>query len=218
MTDGRCLIYLADLTHTGQLVASNTHPLAIGLIAAYVRAKLGEQVEIELFKYPQDLSAALERRAPRILGIDRHPWALAEAAQTYRDFGLPARTRQGEVSTVTLPAPPVSMLAAFTFNEMPAERRESLLQRLIERAARGDRLLIVEPIARRLTPWWNEWSAQFTRAGGREDTWRFSEALPERLRLLDRAAGLDHHELTGRSLWLPGRSGRMDPPKATQAQ
>src|SRR4249920_3637186 len=31
-------------------------------------------------------------RPPRLLGIDRHPWALAEAARTYRAFGLAART------------------------------------------------------------------------------------------------------------------------------
>jgi len=39
-------------------------------------------------------------------------------------------------------------------------------------------------------------------AGGRADSWRLPAALPERWRLLDRAAGLDHRELTGRSLWL----------------
>src|SRR5260370_1152040 len=31
----------------------------------------------------------------RLVGIDRHPWALAEAAWTYALFGLRARTRQG---------------------------------------------------------------------------------------------------------------------------
>ena len=34
----------------------------------------------------------LER--PEIVGIDRHPWALAEAGRTYREFRLTARTRQ----------------------------------------------------------------------------------------------------------------------------
>ena len=29
---------------------------------------------------------------PRVVGIDLHPWALGEAARTYRDFGLTART------------------------------------------------------------------------------------------------------------------------------
>jgi hypothetical protein len=45
----------------------------------------------------------------------------------------------------------------------------------------------------------NEWR----RIGGRADEWRFRVELPERLALMDRAAGLDHRELTGRSLWLP---------------
>ena len=31
---------------------------------------------------------------PRVIGIDRHPWALAEAADTYRSFGIAATVRQ----------------------------------------------------------------------------------------------------------------------------
>ena len=46
----------------------------------------------------------------------------------------------------------------------------------------------------------------FRAAGGRADTWRFKAVLPERMRLMDKAAGLHHQELTARSLWL-GRSG-----------
>src|SRR5213593_4895488 len=33
---------------------------------------------------------------PRVVGIDRHRWALAEAAWTYRAFGLGARTRRDD--------------------------------------------------------------------------------------------------------------------------
>ena len=46
---GRKLIYLADLTHTGQIVSANVHPLGIGLIAAYAKQELGERADIELF-------------------------------------------------------------------------------------------------------------------------------------------------------------------------
>jgi len=42
------------------------------------------------------------------------------------------------------------------------------------------------------------------RAGGRTDEWRFREPLPPLLQILDKAAGLDHRELTVRSMWLPG--------------
>lgn len=60
-----------------------------------------------------------------------------------------------------------------------------------------------KPIARRLTSWWDDWAQKWKAIGGREDEWRFRVELPERLALMDRASGLDHRELTGRSLWLP---------------
>jgi radical SAM superfamily enzyme YgiQ (UPF0313 family) len=74
VTQTRALVYLADLTHTGQLVASNTHPLAIGLIGAYLREHMADRIEVELFKYPQDLSAALAQRTPRLIGFSNYSW------------------------------------------------------------------------------------------------------------------------------------------------
>ena len=61
----------------------------------------------------------------------------------------------------------------------------------------------MEPIARGAAPWWSEWARALEKAGGRADEWRLAAGLPERLRLLDRAAGLDHRQLTARSLYLP---------------
>jgi hypothetical protein len=66
-------------------------------------------------------------------------------------------------------------------------------------------VLVVEPIARSLTPWWDESARKFEGAGGRADEWRFPIELPPMLRLFDRAAGLNHSELTARSLFCPGR-------------
>lgn len=68
------LVYLADLTHTGLIVSAPYHPLGIGLIAAYMRQELDDAYEIELFKYPDDLSAALERRTPDIVGFANYSW------------------------------------------------------------------------------------------------------------------------------------------------
>ena len=68
------LIYLADLTHTGQIVSANVHPLGIGLIAAYAYRELGESVEIEIFKYPEDLGEALDRRVPDLMGFSNYSW------------------------------------------------------------------------------------------------------------------------------------------------
>ncbi len=141
-------------------------------------------------------------RRPRVVGIDRHPWVLGEAARTYRTFGLAARTRQDDVVSAILPKGPALMLAAFTLNELQDAPRAALLQRLAERASKGDRVLIVEPVAGSVAPWWNKWSDIFVEAGGGKAEWRIRVELPAIVAKLDRAAGLDHRELTGRSLWL----------------
>jgi len=146
-------------------------------------------------------AGACDRR-PQIIGVDRHPWALAEAARTYRELGLRARTIRGDAATVALPRPPALLLAAFTANELTEDARETLLRRLLERANRGDRVLVVEPLAGFVAPWWNQWKQAFGEAGGRADQWRFRVELPSIVAKLDRAAGLDHRELTGRSLFL----------------
>lgn len=141
-------------------------------------------------------------RAPRLVGVDRHPWALAEAARTYREFGLTARTLQADAAHVALPKSPCAVLAAFTLNELADGPRDALLSRLLARGSAGDRVLIVEPIAGFVAPWWGRWRAAFQAAGGRGDEWRFPAELPPIVAKLDRAAGMNHRELTARSLWL----------------
>ena len=96
MSSERLAVYLADLTHTGQLVATNFHPLAIGLIAAYAKKMLGDEVEIELFRYPEDLKAALERRPPRILGFSNYSW------NCNLDYEFAKRAKQRHQETVVV--------------------------------------------------------------------------------------------------------------------
>jgi hypothetical protein len=145
---------------------------------------------------------ATREGGPKILGIDRHPWAVGEAAATCRAFGVPATVRQGDIASAALPKSPVSILAAFTMNELADAERDALLGKLIERASQGDRVLIVEPLAGFVARWWNRWRATFEAAGGRADEWRLRTELPPIVAKLDRAAGLNHREITGRSLWL----------------
>jgi len=146
--------------------------------------------------------------APRVVGIDRHPWAVGEAAWTYRAFGLRARATQNEVAKASWPNDPASILAAFVLNELSDSARDAVLARAVDRATGrkgkrdGDRLLVVEPLAGFVAPWWDRWRAAVTSAGGRADEWRVRVELPAIVAKLDRAAGLDHRELTGRSLWL----------------
>lgn len=146
---------------------------------------------------------------PRVVGIDRNVWALGEAAATYRSFGVTARTRKADVVTAARPelsrgvsSSSNAVLAAFTINELPDATRDSLLPSLLDRARQGDRVLIVEPIAGGVARWWDRWRREFEAVGGRADEWRFRPELPAIVAKLDRAAGLDHREITGRTLWI----------------
>lgn len=143
-----------------------------------------------------------EPRVP-VEGVDRSAWAVAEARWTFARLGLDGRATRRDAAAAPLPRPPAGVLAAFAVNELAEEPRRRLRARLLQASAAGSTVLVVEPISRRVSPWWPEWAEAFRAAGGREDEWRFRADLPERLALLGRAAGLDPRELTGRSLLLP---------------
>ncbi len=138
---------------------------------------------------------------PEIVGLDRHPWAVAEASHTYRDLGLAGRARLVDVTRDALPKAR-AYLAAFTLNELASDTRDALLARLLDRANAGAAVLIVEPLAKAVAPWWPKATEPFLAAGGRADEWRFQLPLPALVAKLDRAAGLNHREITGRSLWI----------------
>lgn len=70
-------IYLADLTHDGMILSSNVFPLSIGLVAAYLIEQRGPQVEVDLFKYPDDFSEALLQSQPAIVGFANYSWNFA---------------------------------------------------------------------------------------------------------------------------------------------
>jgi SAM-dependent methyltransferase len=150
---------------------------------------------------------ALAAGAGWITGIDRHPWAVTEARWTYNALGLHGSARRGDLASTPPAAAGDGILAAYLFNELSATARDGLLGRLLESVSRGARLLIIEPISLRVSPWWPEAARRIATAGGRADEWRFAADLPPRLRLLDKAAGLDHRELTARSLYCPGAAG-----------
>ncbi len=156
------------------------------------------------------LSAPSDCR-PTITGIDRNQWALGEARWNYDFFGLRGRTVKSDAARLSSadtqlglkPGGLLGILLAFAVNETEERPRAILLNRLLERGSGRRAVLIVEPVARRVSPWWAEWKDAFESAGGRADEWRFIPDMPERLRLLDKAAGLNHQELTCKSLWLP---------------
>jgi ubiquinone/menaquinone biosynthesis C-methylase UbiE len=143
---------------------------------------------------------------PSVTGIDRHPWAIDEARWTYRVLELRGSARQGNVARLPRLDRGSAAIAAYVLNELAPDVRTRVLERLNAARDRGVRVLILEPVARAIAPWWDDAAAQAVKAGGRADQWRFRAQLPPLLQTLDKAAGLDHGELTVRSIWLPGRA------------
>ncbi len=48
-------ISFADLTYVNQGISSNSFPFGAALVASYAKKKLGNKIQTELFKYPDDL-------------------------------------------------------------------------------------------------------------------------------------------------------------------
>ena len=144
-------------------------------------------------------SASVFGPGTEVLGVDRNAWAIEEARRAYKAFGARGRTRNDDLTHVTLPSGAL-VIAAFAINELGDEARAALLPRLIDHASRGGRLLIVEPLAGFVAPWWDEWQRQLAPAGGQVHEWRTRLPLPAIVEKLDRAAGLNHREIKGRTI------------------
>ena len=158
-------------------------------------------------------------RGSTLLGVDSHPWAVDEARATYRVMGLDGHARRGSVTDGTWwrlgtrrsadrGAPARGVLLSYVVNELTDDARRPLLDQLLAAAAAGTRVLVIEPISRKTSPWWPAWARAFAAAGGRHDEWRFRLSPPSRTVALGRAAGLDPHEATARTLWLAGGDRR----------
>jgi hypothetical protein len=155
---------------------------------------------------------ALSLRQPaRILGSDTSAWALDEARWNWRQLGVRGRGERRDCvneATALAGRPAAEMrataiVAGWSVNELPADGRARLLRALLAAHAAGASVLIVEPLARGVTPWWPEWTNGFLAAGGRADEWKFDVALPNSLARLDASAGFQREGLGARSLWLP---------------
>lgn len=149
---------------------------------------------------------ALAQHPPApITGLDSNEHAVREARWTWAQLGLDGTARRGDAASL----PPASrrrgIVAGWVLNELADETRRRAWAALARAAEAGDAVLIVEPIARAVSPWWDGLAADVLRLGGRADEWRFPAELPPVVAKLDRAAGLSHRELTARSCYIPAR-------------
>jgi SAM-dependent methyltransferase len=147
-----------------------------------------------------------------LTGLDTHPWAVDEARAAYRTLRLDGTARRGSAVDGSWqrrerPRSPASrrslaLILSYVANELADDARAALLPQLLAEANAGARVLVMEPISRKTSPWWPAWTRAVVAAGGRQDEWRLRIAPPPITEALGRAAGLDPHEATGRTLWV----------------
>lgn len=141
---------------------------------------------------------------PEILGVDRSGWALAEARHTFGAFGCRGRTRRAEIpGAFPRLASGDAIVLGWAANELSQEARVALLGRLEEALRRDHPVLVIEPLARGIAPWWPTWARALGAHGVGEREIRFTTALPEWVEKLDLASGLDHSELRARAFVSP---------------
>ena len=139
---------------------------------------------------------------PSIIGIDRHPWAVAEARWTFSQLGLKGHAKQGDVDRLPPARSSEGIVAAYTLNELSDAARAQLEHQLLDRARKGARLLIVEPLARGVAPWWEGPAKRLIELAGRADEWKLTIDAPSIVRLLGTAAGLNYRELRFQTMFL----------------
>jgi SAM-dependent methyltransferase len=149
-------------------------------------------------------AAARAVGAERALAIDRSGFALSEARRSYAAFGVLADTRRGRVPDALPRAGAGELLVLGWFaNELGDAERAALLEALRAALGAGAALLLLEPLAGAVSPWWRSWARALTPLGVEEPRFKTRLALPEWIARLDRAAGLDHRILGARVLLGP---------------
>lgn len=166
------------------------------------------------------MESDVEADPPSVLALDRSQFALDLAGEAWEAFGVKGSPRRIDLAELSisprtgkgrarrrpgagsLPAlrPGDPLLFGWTLNELEEPVRERLLEEILADAGRP--ILILEPVARGVAPWWSRLERSLGERAFALHTfeWRRRLELPEWIARMDRAAGLDHRELTARVL------------------
>lgn len=136
-----------------------------------------------------------------VLALDRSGFALAEARTTLRAFALRGETRRAQLPSGLPKLRRGDLaLAGWFLNELADEARARLVAALCDGLAAGARLLVLEPLAGRSVPWWDDVAAALRPLGVASGSVRWRVERPAWIAQMDKAARLDHGELGARVL------------------
>ena len=144
-----------------------------------------------------------QARAPVITGIDTNAWTLDEARWNWRTLGLQGHAVRGDLvggAARLLKQPDTTLshtgvIAGWAINELDQPTRMQLLDVIDTLVARGVSLVILEPLARGVTPWWDDWAARLAPRGVTAGDLKLDTALPQPLAGFSDAAGFRKQEL-----------------------
>jgi trans-aconitate methyltransferase len=135
-----------------------------------------------------------------VVGVDRSGWAVKAAGWTYAAFGLRHETRRADISEVQLPGEGEGIVLGWAVSELPGGTRDYMLDRLGDALRRGASLLVVEPVAGPVAPWWGEWVEELAPFGASAREVKLSIDPPAWIAHMDKAAHLNHRTFTVRAL------------------
>ncbi len=70
----RLRLYAADLTHSYIALASGTFPLGLAYVGSAIKKVFGDDVELELFKYSDDLDRRVRAQPPDVFFFSSYVW------------------------------------------------------------------------------------------------------------------------------------------------
>jgi len=77
-------IYLGDITYDTISLATEAFPLNVGYIASYCKKQFGEQVDIKIFKYIDDITDAISKSPPDVLGLSNYAWNRSISSEIFK--------------------------------------------------------------------------------------------------------------------------------------
>jgi hypothetical protein len=152
--------------------------------------------------------ALLHDTPPSITGIDAHPWALEEARWNWRTLALRGQATRGDLVAAArnlltqndAALARTGVIAGWAINELQKPERAQLLETIDQLLGRGVALVILEPLARGVTPWWDDWVERLAPRGIVSGDVKTDTDLPAPLDSFSDAAGFRKKGLGARCL------------------
>ena len=138
--------------------------------------------------------------SPQVIGADRSSFALHEARWTWQTLRVKGETSRSITETLESIRRPDAIVIGWTLNELNDEKRDLIGAKIAPWVARGSRLLVIEPVSKRVTPWWDGWTAKLPADRCSIAEKRLRLDLPPKIALLARSAGLGTEATVVRAL------------------